>query len=382
MKKVTWLGLCLLLVVGMLLASCSTSTTTTTQTSTTASMTTIPPGGETVLTVIEGNKVNNFSLMDLRALPSVTGYGGYVSQSGTITGPFPCQGVALTNLLNTVGGISQGENVVFTSSDNYALTLSYDQITNGNFNYYDTTGNPITPQTMPTLTLIYSENGTLLDKYFGPVELGMLSPQNILTDESLWAKMVTTITVISDTSGLNSASTSSTNGLSLSLSLGGTTYHSNQDISITVDEANTLPEVNNVPVSNNRPYSGLQTAPCDYISPYGIAVFQGNYTASTFSAGTPLTLYDPHVVRLCTTNYPVISYSFQPSLDWAQVIENPANPLNNSQQMKYELTINGYWPDDNFSSNSQLTSFAPGVYTVVAGDEWGTLVVVHFTVSQ
>ena len=209
MKKVTWLGLSLLLVVGMLLASCSTSTTTTTQTSTTASMTTIPPGGDTVLTVTEGSKVNNFSLMDLRALPSLIGYGGYMSQSGTITGPFSYQGVALTNLLNTVGGISEGDSVVFTSSDNYTLTLSYDQITNGNFNYYNTTGNPVTPQTMPTLTLIYSENGTLLDKYFGPAELGMLSPQNILTDGSLWAKMVTTITVTSDTSGLVSSVTTS-----------------------------------------------------------------------------------------------------------------------------------------------------------------------------
>ena len=88
MKKVTWLGLCLFLVAVMLLASCSTSATTTTQTSTTASTTTIPPGGETVLTVTEGSKVNNFSLMDLRALPSVTGNGGYVSQSGTITARF------------------------------------------------------------------------------------------------------------------------------------------------------------------------------------------------------------------------------------------------------------------------------------------------------
>ena len=152
-----------------------------------------------------------------------------------------------------------------------------------------------------------------------------------------------------------------------------TTYLPNQAISITVDEVNTLPEINNVPVSNNKPYNGLQTAPCDYISPYGIAVFQGNYIASNFSSGTPLTLYDPHVARLCTTNYPVISYSFQPLLDWAQVIENPANSLNTSQQMKYQLTINGYWPDDNFSSNSQLTNFAPGIYTVVAGDEWGCI---------
>jgi hypothetical protein len=117
--------------------------------------------------------------------------------------------VALTNLLNTVGGISEGDSVVFTSSDNYTQTLSYDQIINGNFNYYDTTGNPVTPQTMPTLTLIYSENGTLLDNTHGPVELGMLSPQNILTDGSLWAKMVTTITISSDTSVLDSSVTTS-----------------------------------------------------------------------------------------------------------------------------------------------------------------------------
>jgi hypothetical protein len=165
--------------------------------------------------------------------------------------------------------------------------------------------------------------------------------------------------------------------------LDGTTYQPGQEVSITVDEANTLTEINNVPVSNNRPYSSLQAAPCDYISPYGIAVFQGNYTTSNFSTGTPLTLYDPHVARLCPTTYGITSYSFESSNDMAAVIEtsNPS-PTNSYQQMKYELTINGYWPDDNFSSNSQLTSFEPGVYTVVAGDEWGALVFVHFTVSQ
>ena len=195
------------------------------------------------------------------------------------------------------------------------------------------------------------------------------------------SQITSSTTAISN--NVNSASTSSTNGLSLSLSLDGTTYQPNQEVSITVDEANTLSEINNVPVSNNRPYSSLQAAPCDYISPYGIAVFQGNYTTSNFSTGTPLTLYDPHVARLCPTTYGITSYSFESSSDMAAVIEtsNPS-PTNSSQQMKYELTINGYWPDDNFSSNSQLTTFEPGVYTVFAGDEWGALVVVHFTVSQ
>jgi hypothetical protein len=192
-----------------------------------------------------------------------------------------------------------------------------------------------------------------------------------------------TSTTATTSTNSNSASSNSISGLSLSLSLDGTIYQPGQQVSITVDEANTLSEINNVPVSNNRPYSSLQAAPCDYISPYGIAVFQGNYTASTFSAGTPLTLYDPHVARLCPTIYGITSYSFEPSSDMAAVIEgsNPS-PTNSSQQMKYELTINGYWSDDNFSSNSQLTDFAPGVHTVVAGDEWGALVIVHFTVTS
>ena len=377
MKKVTWLGLCLFLVAGMLLASCSTSATSTTQTSTTASLTTIPPGGETVLTVTEGSKVNNFSLMDLRALSSVTGYGGYVSQSGTITGPFPCQGVALTNLLNTVGGISQGENVVFTSSDNYALTLSYDQITNGNFNYYDTTGNPITPQTMPTLTLIYSENGTLLDKYFGPVELGMLSPQNILTDGSLWAKMVTSITVTSDTSGLNSTSSNSTNGLSLSLSLDGTTYPPGQSVSIIVDEKNLLSTTNNLSATDNLPSEFGSGFTNDPWFPLGLAVLRGNYTGSNYSTGTPLIIYNPGEVYIGTTSIAPTAYSFSPFIDVAVL---NGGDYNSSIDIRshIEINVNGYWPNNESASSN---NFEPGVYTVVAGDEWGTLVVVHFTVS-
>jgi hypothetical protein len=341
----------------------------------------MPPGGETVLTVIEGSKVNNFSLMDLRALPSVTGYGGYVSQSGTITGPFSYQGVTLTNLLNTVGGISEGDNVVFTSSDNYTQTFSYDQITNGNFNYYDITGSPVTPQTMPTLTLIYSENGTFLDNARGPVELGMLSPQNILTDGSLWAKMVTTITVTSDTSGLNSSSTSSTNGLSLSLSLGSTTYQPGQEVSIAVDEKNTLPTINDVPVADNLPSelteaTGFTNEPSPF--PFGLAVFHGNYTLSNYSTVTPLIIYDPSKVYIGTQVVGPTSYSFQPLNDTAVLSGGDYNS-SNGLKMQYEINVNGYWPNN---ASTTSTNFEPGVYTVVAGDEWGALVLVHFTVSQ
>ena len=60
MKKVTWLGLSLLLVVGMLLASCSAPTITTTQTSTTASATTTPREGRLCLPSLNGVKLTTF----------------------------------------------------------------------------------------------------------------------------------------------------------------------------------------------------------------------------------------------------------------------------------------------------------------------------------
>ena len=114
-KKVTWLGLSLLFVVAMLLASCGTTSTTSTQTSatTTADVTTSVDTGATVLTVTEGSTVKTYSMAALQALPSLTGNGGSLGKGGTITGPFPYQGVALTTLLNAVGGYCRGRNRYF-----------------------------------------------------------------------------------------------------------------------------------------------------------------------------------------------------------------------------------------------------------------------------
>ena len=151
--KVTWLGLSLLLAAAMLLASCGTTTSTTTPaTTTSAVVTTTTAAGATVLTVTEGSQVKTYSMAALQALPSISGSGGSLGKGGTITGPFPYQGVALSTLLNAVGGITSGETITLTSSDNYTQQLTYDQITSGTMlNYYDTTGNPVTPSPKPTL---------------------------------------------------------------------------------------------------------------------------------------------------------------------------------------------------------------------------------------
>ena len=248
-KKVTWLGLSLLLVIAMLLASCNsaTSTTTTTTTATTSAVATTD-NGATVLTVTEGSQVNTYTMAALQALPLVSGNGGYMGKGGSITGPFPYQGVALSTLLNAVGGITEGEIVTLTSSDNYTQQLTYDEITSGSMlNYYDTTGNPITPSPLPTLTIIYSENGAALDSSHGPTELGALSAQNILTDGSLWAKMVVSITVISaataTTTTMNNTTTTTTTATSTTTTVAVATTTSAPPVVVSTTPVATTPVI-------------------------------------------------------------------------------------------------------------------------------------------
>jgi hypothetical protein len=188
-KKFTWLCLGLMMVAAMLLASCSASTTTTTTTTTTAA-------GPTVLTVTNGSIVKTYSLAALQALTAVTGNGGTKGKGGAITGPFSYQGVALTNLLNSVGGVTSVQSVTLTGSDGYTKTLTYDQITSGGFNTYDTSGNPVTPTTTPVLAVVYSSNGTALDSSTGPLELGLLNSQNYVSDGNMWVKLLVKIDVV------------------------------------------------------------------------------------------------------------------------------------------------------------------------------------------
>jgi hypothetical protein len=50
-----------------------------------------------------------------------------------------------------------------------------------------------------------------------------------------------------------------------------------------------------------------------------------------------------------------------------------------TEKMNAQIHPAGYWTG---SPNGALINFVPGVYTVVAGDEWGAMVFLHFTVSQ
>ena len=178
--------------------------------------------------------------------------------------------------------------------------------------------------------------------------------------------------------GVNSISSKSKNGLSLSLSLDSTTYQLYQYVTIVIDEKNTLLKTNDVRDAEEWRTNELSLGFCTY-GPFGIAVFQGYYTSSDFSAAAPLVIFDPSP-RSCPSAASPSSYSFQPSSDIANlnIDSNPGITIKN-QEISAEIPMAGYWSKN---SPNSFSGFEPGVYTVLAGDEWGALVMLHFTITN
>ena len=184
------------------------------------------------------------------------------------------------------------------------------------------------------------------------------------------------------TDSVNAAAFKSANGLELSLSLDATTYKLYQDVSIVIDEKNTLSKTNRVLASSKRPLKGLTLGPCTQGSPFGVAVFSGYYSPADILKGTPLALFDPDQFYHC----PAFSwaegivYEFKPSSDIADIFHDSVPPSNGTDtQILKELQLSHYWTG---SYPAIIHSFEPGIYTIIAGDEWGAMVVLHFMVTQ
>ena len=183
--------------------------------------------------------------------------------------------------------------------------------------------------------------------------------------------------------GGNSASSKSASGLSLSLSLDSTTYQPGQQVTIVIVETNTLSKTNIVSISNKWSCSYLTLGQCGtYLLPFGVALLQGYYSStniSTATPATPLMFYDYNVQPCPIVLGKITTYDFKPSSDIA-TIQYKSQP--GTQPIKtnvaFSLQLTGYWTG---SPPPIKKNFEPGDYPVVAGDEWGNLVVLHFTVS-
>jgi hypothetical protein len=166
-------------------------------------------------------------------------------------------------------------------------------------------------------------------------------------------------------------------GLSLTLSLNSTTYHPGEQVTVTINEMNILPIRNKIHGADRWPIQGLKLGPCRTVFPFGILILQGYYDAEDVAAITPLQLFDPNAFPLCPVILAAVYYTFQPWSSIATIYTGyDSEPW--STNLTAQVTSAGFWTGSR--PNAAFSNFTPGIYTVVGGDEWGALVILHFTV--
>ena len=158
----------------------------------------------------------------------------------------------------------------------------------------------------------------------------------------------------------------SSNGLQLQVSVNTTSLTPGEALQISVSEYNTLSTTNDVSAGKNWGVDGLTLGACPnlYVQPFGVAIFQGRYTAQNISHATSLNIFGmvacPMYIRLIT------GYVFLPNSTNAVVM--PGGDLTAGTPMSANTAVNGI-----YTQGTQLHLLVSGVYTIVAGDEWGTL---------
>jgi hypothetical protein len=163
---------------------------------------TVSPGttnaGTVALTVVKGTQTKTLTMADIEALPAISDSTGDITSAGTIEGPFQYKGVAVSDILNAVGGITADEAVRITAKDNYTMTFSYAQIANGGefITYDSTTGKEVAPSGKVTVFLAYEKDGKAIDDSIGPLRTIIMAPGQ-LTDGHWNVKWTTKIEVIS-----------------------------------------------------------------------------------------------------------------------------------------------------------------------------------------
>src|SRR5512136_2262422 len=131
----------------------------------------------------------SLTLNDLKALPATEGWAGIKSSTGKITVPERFKGVAVEELCGLVGGLSADTGVSIVAKDGYAMTVSYDQVTNGDFITYDPgTGDEIKPKDPLKVVIAYEKEGKPLpEDSEGTLRLVVVTAKNNQVVDGHWS---------------------------------------------------------------------------------------------------------------------------------------------------------------------------------------------------
>ena len=193
-----------------------------------------------------------------------------------------------------------------------------------------------------------------------------------------------TMITLTGTSVDSSTSTNNSIGLRLAMYANATQIVSGQTLSVNISEYNALAVRNNVSGSTNWPPQTASIVICNGAYPLRMGVVKGYYTSTNISSVQPTQVghvINPNAVYLCPIFLRPPFYNFQPQSDNASWCEVSAGPACYSP-VSHLSSFNSSWVGQNTSlgTPARQESLAPGSYTIVGGDEWGQMVLLHFLV--
>ena len=180
-------------------------------------------------------------------------------------------------------------------------------------------------------------------------------------------------------------STTAADGLRLSLSVAPMDGSPGTSFQIAISDFNTQ-DVTNAPAITGPPTVGgttLDVGPCSQL-PLGVGLWEGYYVAGNLSAAPPLSLFQPGVYA-CPAEFSVAYFSFSPLSDNVSLYSpQPTNIGNTTVPTRmwampdaFTQAFSGYW-----TAQGAFQQFRPDVYTLVGGDDYGQLEIIHFYVGQ
>ena len=188
--------------------------------------------------------------------------------------------------------------------------------------------------------------------------------------------------------------TNSTSRVELVALVNSTTLRYGQSISLTVSVYNTLDKVNNVSASYIWPIANLSQGPCILNNTFAWAFYNGYYTSDNISSANQIEIYEPGIYS-CPESLELRYFLFDPLSPVATayaiphtsyyIMSNSSGWAGPAEPLSLSIDIRGTSSDGNpgrSPSAANLQNFKPGIYTIVAGDEWGQLVLLHFIVKK
>ena len=129
-------------------------------------------------------------------LPPTTGKGGFKTSGGVISEVSTFTGVSVLSLCDLVGGMPSDATLTVTASDGYSMVYTYNQVNGNGFTTYDpVTGSQKAASQPLTLVVNYLHNDTAFSSNHGPLRMGIVGSEGLLTEGNLWVKKVAQIEI-------------------------------------------------------------------------------------------------------------------------------------------------------------------------------------------